>query len=260
MKPFLQISLRLSTFLLTAFVSESALLAQGSRETRPTIFPLSKEVVHLGPAKGSAPDWAWVEAPRGVFLSARGILEGSPAEWEVGKNLNYPTPGKEVVFLEDAKNNCLVYLVKSDRWIRLNEKAGISALNEATRDLPGRDIFTANMDHLVRYAECVANFYKGRCRPCLSNHFLNKSGGAKSDAGKPWLTGKEKRPEALYELCHDPVSTRDGDRASMQFNVFVLGGGVEEWTVKGTLDHGLVIRDIEVKLIRELGTFYWDCN
>ena len=260
MKTLLRYSIRLATPFMIALGLESALLAQGSKEKRPTVFPVSKELVHLGPAKDSAPDWAWVEAPRGVFEAARGILEGPPAEWEVGKNFNYPTHGKEVVFLEDAKNNCLVYLVKSDRWIRLNEKAGISALNEAAKELPGRDIFTANMDHLVNYSECVANFYKGRCRPCLSSYFLNKPGGAKSDGGKPWLTGTETRPEALYELCHDPVATKSGKHASIRFNVFVLGGGVEEWTVNGTLDHGLVIHDINVKLIRPLGTFYWDCN
>lgn len=260
MKVFPPINPRLLTLLLAALALASTALSEQERSLQPTIYPVGKRLVHLGGVEKYSQEWKGVEAPQSVAEAARNILKGNPREWDVSRLFDYPTPGKEVVFLKDGKSNSLVFWSKKDRWIRLNEKAGISALNEVTKDMPGRSMFRANMTDRILYVQEVANLYGGTCRALLSDAFLNDIGGAKSDGGKPWVTGTEKNPEALYKLCHDPVIIRNGANVSVKFNVLVFGGSAEEWTLAGTYDHGMVLHDIDVKVLRKPGTFRWNCE
>ena len=260
MKPFLGISLRLIAPTLTALALASTALAEQGGISRPTVYPVGKRSVHLGGPEKYAEEWTGVEAPQSVVEAAKGILKGQPAKWSVSKLLETPTPGKIVVFLKNEKNDQMVFWVKKDSWIRLNEKGGISTLNEVTKDMPGRRVFSANITNRILYVQEIANLYGGSCRALLSNDFLNEAGGAKSDGGKPWVTGTEKNPEAFYKLCRDPVLTRKGANVSVNFNVLVFGGSAEEWTLTGTYDHGMVLHEIDVKVLRKPDTFRWNCE
>ena len=73
------------------------------------------------------------------------------------------------------------------------------------------------------------------------------------------LQGKEKRKEALLELCRDPQFVFEGSQWTVVFNVFQMGGSVERWEVTGAFDaenQCNKIRTVDTTLIRPEGTFY----
>ena len=250
--------------LLAVCVIGTTARAEGQKRPSSAVYPVGDRLVRLGwdgvtqdAIKHAPADYAWVNAPESVVRAGKHFLVGDPQDWRVEKDPNFGgerewDPGPEVVFLVDRRFHSLVFLVGEKEWIRLNDRAGLPALNELLKRYPGRDVFHADKDKVARYVQDVAQLHGGYCRMFLSQYYLN---GARQSKGDPWLRGTEKRPEALYELCHDPICRRHGRTIQVKYNVFIFGGGVEQWTLRGVWRQGLVIRQIDVRLIRKLGTF-----
>lgn len=72
-----------------------------------------------------------------------------------------------------------------------------------------------------------------------------------------WLMGKETNPQALRDVCVEPVFVSEGVGSwSLVYNVINRHGGVERWTVKGKAGN-FEIQTIDIKSLKENGTFYY---
>jgi hypothetical protein len=72
-----------------------------------------------------------------------------------------------------------------------------------------------------------------------------------------WLMGKETNPQALRDICIEPIFKQEEDgRWSLAFNLINRYGGVEQWTVKGK-SRNFEIQSIDIKSLKENGTFYY---
>jgi hypothetical protein len=71
---------------------------------------------------------------------------------------------------------------------------------------------------------------------------------------KSWLTGREKDPQALRDLCREPIFTLGGGKWSLDFNAINRHGGVERWIMNGQAA-GFTIKTVSATKIKDDGTF-----
>jgi hypothetical protein len=72
-----------------------------------------------------------------------------------------------------------------------------------------------------------------------------------------WLLGTEPDPQVLRDACVEPTLSRDPNGTwTLVYNVINRRGGIEQYTVQGT-SGSFEIRSIDVKSLKEDGTFYY---
>lgn len=69
-----------------------------------------------------------------------------------------------------------------------------------------------------------------------------------------WLTGREKDPRVLQQVCREPILTSVGERWTLDFNAINRRGGIENWVARGT-GNPFTITDVNVSVIKEDGSF-----
>ncbi len=208
---------------------------------------------------GESPKWARVEAPTDLVISASSILGGEPSEWRVS---NFSEYGKQIVCLKGAQGRHLIYLVLPDKWVLLNQPRSLPYVNYVLDSFFSSPSELKDLSKLAVYVQEVAYLFKGPQRVTLSADFLKglERPYVAGESDRPlmmWLRGKEKDPDALRSLCADPLVKRQHDDIEIQCNVITTSGSVEKWTLKGKLEKGIMLTNIEIKQIREEGTFFF---
>ena len=198
-----------------------------------------------------APAFASVDAPRIVIQAASSVLKGNPSLWYVNHIYNYSKQGKEVVCLLDTNDNCMIYLIQSDRWVHLNTTNSLPYINEVLTMMITKQQEMEDPQILVWYIGSLAFIYKGPERVVLSDNFLRVN-GPYIDV---WLHGKEKSPDVLRSLCKDPRMVQLKDGILVQCNIITNKGAVEYWSVKVRLDTSIEILAVSVNQSFEDGSF-----
>lgn len=71
-----------------------------------------------------------------------------------------------------------------------------------------------------------------------------------------WLTGREKEPGALQQVCVEPAFNFDNINWALEFNAINRRGGIERWAVKGR-SPDFKITGVAISTVKEDGTFYF---
>jgi hypothetical protein len=205
-----------------------------------------------------------VYTPSNVVDYASHILDGDPSTWHVRHAMEWttfsperiPQGSSEIVTIVDHKGNALVFLIKPDRWIRLNSPESLDAINYVLQDNI-EPFKTLDQFPWSRYINSLAHLYRGApIRGVLSASFLqeyDKRGTSK------FLLGTEKDIGVLRSLCMDPVVTHNGNDSKVVCNVITGRGSVERWTISfqfyPPVDRSVKVIKINVEQVCPEGSF-----
>jgi hypothetical protein len=207
----------------------------------PLQWATGKRYERLGNPLGRGLIEGIVYAPPSVIDYASHILDGDPSAWWVDHTMEWttfssesiPERDSEIVTIGDRKDNALVFLIRPDRWIRLNSSESMNALNYVLQDNI-QPFKTLDQFPWSRYIGALAHLYRGGpIRGVLSANFLNeydKIGNSK------FLLGTEKDIGVLRSLCIDPVVVRNDHDSKVVCNLITGLGSVERWTISFQFD------------------------
>lgn len=235
---------------------------QLDKRTAVTAWPVSKTFVRLVDARfGAMPgervsSWGWVNAPVSVVEAVRKIFVGKKETWYINRIKDYERSGKTVVIIADSADHVIVSLATRYQWIRLNDNAGLTFIDQLVSARWKGKLSTATLDEQRNYTRAVLSLFRGPRNIALSHEEMELL--RRVSTAFDLSLGREKRKSELAKFCVDPVFTQDGGDMQLVFNVMTGQGAIERWTVSGREDKRFAARGITIDTMKKNGAFIYN--
>ena len=194
-----------------------------------------------------------IKMPVPLVAALQRVVPDDPSRWNLFDGLHdFAGHGWRIVQLNGDSGNHITLLIARGSWTILSVPAALPVLNEVLdplvpADLQNRDKTENYLWHIVLLQRHGQGIFLDETfqRECLDNPYPEW-----------WHQGTETRRRALRALCHDPVVTRTGEQATVQFNFLTVQGAVERWTLRLRLGKTVQLESTDVRQIRKDHTFF----
>jgi hypothetical protein len=165
----------------------------------------------------------------------------------------------KVICIIDSNNERLIYLIKDNKFRRLNCIKGIQYINEILNSSPFSEESFSDIEKVQQFLRVLLNLYQGPDGCIASKSFLEREERGE-DGISIWILGMEEKESVFRSLCSDPVVEIKNGNWEITFNFFNSLGGVERWIITGDIEkinkHPRV-HSISSERIKENSTFVY---